>query len=476
MSILIIDVGSSSVRALLFGYESALIADAIARRGYRFDADATTDAHQLRQLVESCIDEVLSHPASPQIRAVGIATFVGNLMGVDANNHPTTPLYTYAHNRSHESAKILTSQHDNQAVHARTGCRIHTAYHPAKLHWLKKTAPQLVEKTARWVDFATYCYNKWFGHAVPCSYSIASWSGLLNRETLTWDATWLTQLGLDEAHLPSLADYNDTQQGLYAPYAERWSQLRDTPFYLAIGDGAGANIGSGGISPDRPVLTVGTTSALRIITTQPTPPPNGLWSYRVDKNHHLIGGSTNEGGNIFAWAKKTLQLPLDTIEEALINREPASHGLTVVPLLGGERSPNYNESATGTIHGITLNTTPMDILHALLESVALRIRLILESFDNKGDFILAGGGALHQSHAWAQMFADILERPLYVLSEREATARGVYDLIKNNALAQIPSAEIRYDKQFFPRIQYAHRYADLLDQQKQLYNQLYHKG
>ncbi|HRF95240.1 MAG TPA: FGGY-family carbohydrate kinase, partial [Aggregatilineales bacterium] len=134
------------------------------------------------------------------------------------------------------------------------------------------------------------------------------------------------------------------------------------------------------------------------------------------------------------------------------------------------------ESATGTIHGITLNTTPMDILHALLESVALRIRLILESFDNKGDFILAGGGALHQSHAWAQMFADILERPLYLLSEREVTARGVYDLIKNNALAQIPSAEIRYDKQFFPRIQYAHRYADLLDQQKQLYNQLYHKG
>ncbi|MDX2076198.1 MAG: gluconokinase [bacterium] len=476
MSILIIDVGSSSVRALLFGYESALISEAIARRGYRFNADATTDAHHLRQLVESCIDEVLMMPSIPKIRAVGMATFVGNLMGVDTYNYPTTPLYTYADNRSRESAKILTNDYDGQAVHARTGCRIHTAYHPAKLHWLKKNALQLVEQTAYWVDFATYCYSEWFGYTVPCSYSIASWSGLLNRETLTWDAIWLTQLGLNEAHLPLLTDYNDTQQGLYAPYADRWSQLRDTPFYLAIGDGAGANIGSGGISPDRPVLTVGTTSALRIITTQPTPPPEGLWSYRVDKNHHLIGGSTNEGGNIFAWAKETLQLPLDTIEEALISSEPASHGLTVLPLLGGERSPNYNESATGTLHGITLNTTLLNILHALLESVALRLRLILESFDNKGDFILAGGGALHQSHAWAQIFADILERPIYLLSEREVTARGVYDLIKNQPLEQIQSAEILYDKQFFPRLHYAPRYADLLDQQKQLYTRLYHKG
>ena len=57
MCILIIDVGSSSVRALLFGHESALISDAIARREYHFDANATTDAHQLRQMVESCIDE-----------------------------------------------------------------------------------------------------------------------------------------------------------------------------------------------------------------------------------------------------------------------------------------------------------------------------------------------------------------------------------------------------------------------------------
>jgi gluconokinase len=476
MCILIIDVGSSSVRALLFDHESALISDAIARREYRFDADATADAHQLRQMVESCLDEMLMHPSSKAIQAVGMATFVGNLLGVDENNHPLTPLYTYADNRSGDFANRLSEQFDTQAVHARTGCRIHSAYHPAKLHWLKNSQPALFASVTHWQDFGTYCYQAWFGRAVPCSYSVASWSGLLNRETLSWDAVWLDWLGIDENQLPHLADYNDTQQGLNAPYADRWHVLRGVPFYLAIGDGAGANIGCGGISPEYPVLTVGTTSAMRIITPHNTSPHSGLWSYRVDAGHHLVGGATNEGGNIFAWAKSVLNLAISDSDEALLQHDPTTQGLIALPLFSGERSPNYNTSATGTLHGIGLHTTPLDMLHTLMSGVALRMRLILDALNTPSDYILAGGGALYQSDAWAQIFADVLARPLYVLSEQEVTARGVYNLINYGGIGNIPISDNRHDKHFFPRPHYSHYYADLLIQQEILYQKLYHKG
>lgn len=473
MCILIIDVGSSSVRALLFGHESALISDAIARREYHFDANATTDAHQLRQMVESCIDEMLIHPSSRDIQAVGMATFVGNLVGVDENNHPLTPLYTYADNRSRDSANILINQLDNMDVHQRTGCRIHTAYHPTKLHWLKNSQPALFASVTDWQDFATYCYRAWFGRDMPCSYSVASWSGLLNREALSWDDIWLDWLGIDENQLPRLADYNDTQLGLNAPYAERWQVLHDVPFYLAIGDGAGANIGSGGISPEYPVLTVGTTSAMRIITPQNKLPHSGLWSYRVDTGHHLVGGATNEGGNIFAWAKSVLNLSLSDSDETLLHHDPASYKVIALPLFNGERSPNYNNSTTGTLHRIGLHTTALDMLHALLAGVALRIRIILDVLDTPSDYILAGGGALYQSDAWAQIFADVLARPLYVLSEQEVTARGVYLLIKHGGIHNIPISAMPDNKQFFPRTHHSQYYADLLIQQEILYKKLY---
>jgi len=474
LNILIIDVGSSSIRALLFDYESALISQPIIRRDYQFNSDATCDAHQLRQLVESCVDEILAQSSYP-IQTVGMTTFVGNVLGVDDKNKPLTPLYTYAHNQASESAKILINLVDNEAVHQRTGCRIHTAYHPAKLNWLKTIQPDLFSQVAQWVDFATYCYREWFGHGVPCSYSIASWSGLLNRHTNTWDLEWQKLLGLRESHLPHLADYDNIQQGLALPYANRWASLKSIPFYLGIGDGAGANIGSGGVSPNQPVLTVGTTAAMRISTPNMMNIPSPLWSYRIDKNHHLVGGSTNEGGNIFAWAKNTLNLTNGGIEAQLASNTPAPHGLIALPLFNGERSPYFHESARGTIHGITIQTTPLDIIRALLEGVALRLRIILAALNTPSDFILAGGGALHQSPAWAQIFADVLERPLYTFSERETSAYGTFLLIRYGGIPHIPQTN-QYDRQFFPRPEHTSYYADLAEKQNLLYQQLYHKG
>ncbi|MCP6467902.1 FGGY-family carbohydrate kinase, partial [Klebsiella pneumoniae] len=92
-----------------------------------------------------------------------------------------------------------------------------------------------------------------------------------------------------------------------------------------------------------------------------------------------------------------------------------SHGLTVLPLFAGERSPNYRADATGTIHGLRLDTAPLDILHALIEAVALRLRVIFDLMGRPGEFVLAGGGALSQSPAWTQITADALGIPLYLV-------------------------------------------------------------
>ena len=399
MATLVLDVGSSSVRALLFDDNLDIIT--VARQHYQFtyqpEGAAEVDGKRLRHLLEGCIDTVLSHQSAAPITAVGMATFVGNLLGVDAENKPVTPIFTYADTRAAAEIAPLATQTDIHAIYERTGCPHHTAYHPAKLHWLQRTQPEQISNVAQWMDFATYCYLTWLGHDVPCSYSVASWSGLLDRFKLIWDAPWLELLGTPQ--FPALADYDATQQGLAANYAERWPQLADSPFYLAVGDGAAANIGSGGVDDSKLVLTIGTTAALRMVTTQPPSPlPPGLWSYRVDKTRHLVGGATTEGGNIFAWAQSALKLgDADTLEW-----QPDAHGLTVLPTLAGERSPGFAANATGTITGIRLSTTPEDIVLALLESIALRLGIIADLFAMPDVTVYAGGGSLLASPIWGR--------------------------------------------------------------------------
>jgi gluconokinase len=425
MTLLTLDIGSSSVRALLFDETAHAITGAVTRRTHRFATDAdgasTADPQHLRGLVEACIDELLRHPAATDIRAVGMATFVGNLLGIDATGQPITPVYTYADTRCAPALETLRAHIDPAAIHQRTGCPHHTAYHPAKLRWLHDAGVA----AAGWLDFGTWLYRGWFGRAMPCSYSVAAWSGLLDRVTLTWDAEWLRLLDLREDHLPPLADYTATQVGLLAEYATRWAALREAQFFLAVGDGAAANVGAGALRGGTCALTIGTTAALRRIDDAPLPTvPEGCWSYRVDARRHLIGGATNEGGSTIAWVRDMLRLP-DDADAQVMARPADAHGLTFLPLLTGERSPGYAANATGTLHGLRAATTPLDIYHAALDGVALRLALIGERLGvTRKTTIYASGGALLASPAWAQICADALDATLLLVDD-EATARGV---------------------------------------------------
>lgn len=440
MTTLVIDIGSSSVRALLFDTNLRLVPGALVSIPHQFTTDAAgaaiVDPTYLRRITETCVDDILTHPLAPTIERVGMCTFVGNMLGLDFEGRPTTPLYTYADSRAHTA--LMDLQAHATSAHQRTGAPLHTAYRPAQLRWLQSKHPEWFGQVAEWTDIATYIYTTWFGRPVPCSYSIASWSGMFHRESLTWDADWLATLGLATHHLPPLADYDTQQRGLSDDYRTRWPILADVPFFLAVGDGAAANIGAGAVSPSQAALTVGTTAALRVVTKHQRTVPDGLWAYRVSMDHHLVGGATTEGGSTYAWVQKLFNLDEAAVAEALTSREPGAHGLTVLPLFRGERSPGYRGNATGTLHGLREATTPLDIAHALMEGVALRLIPIAEAVLPTDAHIAGTGGALKASLAWTQLIADALAHPIRMLKEPEITARGVAVLVSHGVTNETP--------------------------------------
>ncbi len=432
MTLLVIDLGSSSVRALLFDDAARLIPGAVRSRRYDFDADkagrATADPLALQNLVESCIDDVLRHPSAATIRAVGLATFVGNWLGLDAAGKACTPVLTYADASGAAEIPALLRKFDGKADAYRqaTGCPLHSAYLPAQYLSWRRRQPDSARRIHSLSDIGGYLYRQWFARAMPMSLSVASWSGLLDTKRRDWHWTYAGDLlgHAFPARLPPLADYDNAQSGLKGDYAARWSQLRDVPFFLALGDGAAANIGSGAVSPGQIALTIGTTSALRVVKEIEILPP-GLWRYLVCADMPLVGGAASEGGNVYQWLMKDLLRAADTLDAELDQRPADCHGLTVLPLLAGERSPGWQPNAAGTIHGIRRNTSRLDILQAHLEAVALRLSMIHDRLKTEGALVMAGGGALQSSAVWAGIIANAFDAPLQLLAEPEITARGV---------------------------------------------------
>lgn len=437
--ILALDIGTSSARATLCtdtGSPSTRAAKQVEYRA-RVTADGGVehDAAGLLRAAAACIDGVL--PEARDVAAVGVSTFWHGLLGFDASNRPVTPVYMYSDTRSARAVEELEGTLDEAGVRARTGCPLHTSYWPAKLRWLA-TGP-LQGGVARWGSIGEWLAAEWLGDGVT-SISMASATGLFDQERRDWDAGMLDVVGLDRRALFPLADL-DHGMTLRPAWAERWPALRDAVWYPAIGDGAAGSVGSGCTDRTRVAINVGTSSAMRLVTdARLTAPPWGLWCYRLDAPRAVAGGSLSEGGGIYAWCRETIALgEPEAVEQALAAAADVDHGLAVLPFLAGERSPGWHGRARGVIAGLSLASTPIDILRAALESVALRLARIydlLAPLAAGGHQIVASGGALVRSHAWAQMIADALGRPVLLAREREASTRGVA-LLASAALGRL---------------------------------------
>jgi gluconokinase len=331
---------------------------------------------------------------------------------------------------------------DEEAVHARTGCVLHSSYLPAKLLWLKEAAPEAFSRTERFMSPGEYLDYRLFGEA-KVGISMASATGLFDQNEKHWDAEVLDTLPLEEERLSPISD--EPLRGLTAEWARRWPQLRDTAWFPAVGDGACSNVGCGCTTRKRLALMVGTSGAMRVLwKADRVEIPGGLWCYRPDAERFVMGGALSDGGNLVAWLRETLRLPeLGEAEALVASMEPDAHGLTFLPLLAGERGPGWADDAHGGVLGLSMATKPIDILRAALEAVALRFALIAEIVDSvipgERDVVATGGGLLH-SPAWRQIMADALGRPITVSKVEEASSRGAA-LLALEALGEIGNLE-----------------------------------
>ena len=472
-----LDVGSSSVRALLFDSEAHQVEGYSIQRTYQVettpDGGVEMNPDKLAQLTIDCLDELHRqvHAAGLRIAAVAGSAFWHSFLGVDHAGKPTLPLLHLLDTRAASEVAHVPK------AHARTGCVAHPSYWPAKLLWLQKNRPAEFAATRRWLSFPEYLFQKLFGQG-GASVSMVSGSGLWDQNRNDYDDQTLAALPVDRAQLAAPEKMDEPEHGLLPEYRAKWPAFADAPWFPALGDGACNNLGSGCIAPDRFALMVGTTGAMRVVIEAPRIdiPPN-LWCYRVDRRRFVAGGALSNGGNVYAWMKHTLALPADA-EARLEAAAPGDHGLTILPFLMGERSPYWRADLRGVVTGLSLSTEPFDILRAALESVALRFRaiyqLIAPSFGTPTEVIASGGALLH-SPAWTQMMADALGRPVRACTEPEASCRGaaLWALERTGAIEDLRALPASTGAVFSPRPEYEPVYDRLLSEQTRVFTKLF---
>ena len=242
---------------------------------------------------------------------------------------------------------------------------------------------------------------------------------------------------------PSAGEFGLTDESLFG---ER------LPILAIAGDQQAALYGHGVTRPGTAKCTYGTGAFLLSHagdSAAPASTPDGVILTATADNGFAYEGGVFTAGSTIQWLRDELHLAPSAPEiSELAASTDSSDGVMVIPALAGLGSPHWQPDARGAILGITRGTTSAQVARAALESVAFRVREIVEAMESGGTSIdqLRVDGGMTSSDVLMQIQANALQRPVVRPAMQETTALGVARLAMN--VAGI-TPEIEIDEQRF---------------------------
>ena len=450
--VLALDVGSTASRGSLHDASGRPIKPR-AKLPHAFttgpDGTSIIDPDQVVDEIVQIIDDLVEVAPNAPIAGVALDTFASSLLGVDADGKALTTCFNYNDNRCADEVPGLRADADEDEIQARTGARFHASYLPARLRWLRRTEPELFARVHRWVSLGEYIHLRLLGQAAAGT-STAAWAGLLNRRTSQWDALALDLSGITAEQLSPIAHPDQPITPLPGSIAaSRWPELRDAAWFAPIGDGYAATRGVG-TGQGGAVISLATSGAMRMMVPDPIGAegielPGGLWSYRVDAGHSLVGGAVNDVGRATAWLQRELNLPPDEEVERQLTEPPSHITPLVLPFLTGERSTGWQGSARATFQQVSYATSALEIYRGTLEGIVWTFQRIADQIATiAGPVTTArvGGRVLSEAPGLLTVMADGLTMELVPVEIKRSTLLGTARIALDVVAPGIERAEV----------------------------------
>jgi len=493
-----VDIGTSGVRAALFdgnGKEISLYHEEypmISKEPGMGELDPDRVFKSTINVIKNCIDK--SGVKGNNIAAIGFSTQLFSILAVDSEGKCLTNVFTWADSRSINHAEMIKDKYDYVKMYNNTGCRAqHPMYPVSKVLWLKDTMPEIFAKTYKFISIKEYVLFRLYGKYV-IDITDASSTGYFNIHNFTWDKYIINDvLGISEEMLGEPVDCTYILKGMKKEYAEEMGIDPETPVVIGSGDGMLANVGCGVFDNTSMSSTIGTSGALRIATPKPILDPlQRTWCYCFTRDTWVAGGAINNGGIVLKWLrdqhksayeKEAREAGLESAYQLFdlyaseIN--PGSDGLIFLPFLTGERSPNWNASTRGTIHGLQLIHGRKHLVRAAMEAVIYRmfsVYEILTAFSDSVKQVIANGGYTN-SDIWLQIQADVFNREIAIAGVNEASAFGAayVSMAAIGAISSLkyPLPAMKPQKSIKPVSENVQVYKNVYEEFKKLYNRIY---
>ncbi len=433
--ILVLDAGTTSTRAMVFGRDGSLRAQAQRELTQHYPRPGWVehDADEIWRETLACARQVVTEAGgADRIACLGIANQRETVVAWDKKTlEPLHRALVWQDRRTAEACAALRQAGHEDMVQQATGLLLDPYFSATKMHWLiaNEVAVRAAQAAGRLAlgTVETWLVAKLTGGLHISDASNASRTSLLPLGGATFDEGLCDLFGVSRAALPEVTD-NAGQFGKTLP---EWLGGAVTIAGLA-GDQQSATIGQGCLSPGETKATYGTGAFVLANMGSAIPQSRnrllGTVLYQLSgERSYALEGSVFVAGSLIKWLRDSLGLISSATEtEALARSVPDNAGVVVVPALSGLGAPHWRPEARGVIAGMSFATTRAHVARAALEAMAMQTHDLAEAFaaDGAGWTRLRIDGGMSSNDWMAQDLADILQVPVERPEFVETTALG----------------------------------------------------
>lgn len=431
MAWIAIDAGTTVIKAVAFSRTGEELALSRANTEVLRPQDEYSEQSQesVWNAVASTVREAAQQCSEPIEGIVSTAQGDGCWL-VDASGIPVRNAILWNDGRAHEIVERWREEDVIGQAFRISGSASYPGLPNAILRWLSLYEPQSLTR-ARW---ALTC-NGWLFSCMTGRYA-ADLSDASNpfcdikHRRYSPELLRLFQLEEHLEKLPPVAQGSKLIAPLKATAAQQMGLSAGIPVLMAPYDIVTTAFGCGVNTPERACIILGTTICTETILPDIdlTQAASGT-TIAFEDGQFLRAMPTLTGCEALRWGATLFaggdQQRLEQLAQAAC---VSLEGAFFLPYLSaaGERAPFLEPKARGSFHGLSFNTSPSRIAHALYEGLAFVIRECLERTAHPAlqSVSVAGGGA--RSDFWCQMIADATGRKVIRPAGNELGARGAF--------------------------------------------------
>ncbi len=470
MSVLGIDVGTSTCKGVVLNAEGKIIAQTqktYSEKPTIKNQFAEIPAETFKDGVFSVIKKLASVTrAIDPIQAIALSTHGETLILVDEKGNALRPALLSMDRRGVLETEILADTVGMENFYRICGTPIHSQYPVPKIMWLQTHERATVKKTSRYCTAQDYLHGV-LGVEGYVDHSLASRFGGFDIKKREWSKDVLDAAEINKVKFSTPVVSGTSIGTLPRSIADELGLQENVRLVLGGHDQPCAALGMGA-TENTMTVSAGSYECVSVMTERPL---NGEDGYRFGLNSycHVLENkyvtlAFFASGLVVSWfMDKFCALFQKGEEDIFVTMERLAPktptGICFTPHIYGSLNPCWDDRAKAKILGLTAETGVKELYRAVLEGAASELDLnvsLLERLAGKTkELTFCGGGT--RSGLWMQIRADILGRRICRLdNDVDASCMGAAILagIGNNTFKNVQQAieAIKYSKtEFDPR-------------------------